>query len=263
MNTESTPHLLACTDGSLYAPSVYAHSAWAAACLGIGIKVLQVHEPGHGLAEDQALLNRLKSKAILGDAVQQLAAAGVAQVETVQRQGTLASAIAELERAAELVVVGKCGEHCAFHEGHLGGELLRIILSSMRPVLIASRAFRPIQRFLVAHDSGPSMVKAIHYLTHSPLLAGMECHILRTGEVDDNALYQMEQAARLLRGTGYSVTTHAISGAVEEVTATLVKEQRIDLLVRGTYGQSSIRQFLLGSDSATLRTCQIPALIFR
>ena len=258
MTAEATPHLLACTDGSLYAASVYAHSAWAAGRLGIGIKVLQVTEPDDAHPPQP----RPVSGRIMADAKQQLAAAGVTQVATVQRQGSLMSSVAELERAAELVVIGKRGEHCDFVDGHLGGELLRIVLSSVRPVLIASRAFLPIKSFLIVHDGGSSIVKAIHYLSHSPLLAGVACHILSTGEVDEMALYRMEEAARLLRAAGYPVTSHALSGPVEQATATLVQEQRIGLLVRGTYGRSSIRQFLT-SDTSPLRTCQIPALIFR
>ena len=44
------PTILACTDGSLYAPSIYQHGAWAAARLGADMRVLHVLYPHHEIA---------------------------------------------------------------------------------------------------------------------------------------------------------------------------------------------------------------------
>jgi nucleotide-binding universal stress UspA family protein len=282
-------HLLACTDGSLYAPSVYQHSAWAAARLDAGIRVLHVLDPHRELArgrdltgaigfnasaelteelvkleEAQARVARLKGKAILEDAVRQLAEAGITEVETLQRHGRLVDTLEELEPGAELVVLGKRGEHCDFAKGHLGGELQRVIRASIRPVLVAARAFRPIERFLIAHDGGPSVTKAVEFALHSPLLKGLHCHLLRAGKVDDTAKGHLEEAADKLRAGGYQVTAAAQAGAPEEIIAQVVKAAGIDLLVMGAYGHSPIRNLVLGSTTTTMvRTCQVPVLMFR
>lgn len=282
-------HLITCTDGSLYAPSVYQHSAWAAARMGAGVKVLHVLDPhrelAHGgdltgaigfdasaelteelakLEENQARVAKLKGKAILEDATKQLTAAGVASIETLQRHGTLTETLEELEPAAELVVIGKRGEHCDFAKGHLGGELQRVIRTSVRPVLVASRAFKPIERFLIAYDGGPSVLKAVEFVLNNPLLKGLHCHLLRAGRVDDNARYYLEETAQKLRTAGYEVTSQATHGPAADIIGAYVKEQHIDLLVMGAYGHSPIRQFILGSTTTTMvRTCQIPVLMFR
>lgn len=283
------PHLLACTDGSLYAPSVYQHSAWAAARLHADIRVLHVLDPhrelAHGrdltgaigfnasaelteelvkLEEAQARVARLKGKAILEDAVRQLAEAGITEVETLQRHGRLVDTLEELEPGAELVVLGKRGEHCDFAKGHLGGELQRVIRASVRPVLVAARAFRPIERFLIAYDGGPSVTKAIEFALSSPLLKGLHCHLLRAGKVDDTAKWYLEEAADKLRADGFQVTAAAQAGPPEEVIAQVVKAAGIDLLVMGAYGHSPIRNLVLGSTTTTMvRTCQVPVLMFR
>ncbi len=282
-------HLLACTDGSLYAPSLYQHSAWAAARLGTGVKVLHVLDPRRGLAhgadltgaigfnasaelteelvkleEAQARVARLKGKAILEDAAAQLRAAGIHQLETLQRHGTLVETLEELEPAAELVALGKRGEHCDFARGHLGSEVERVIRTSVRPVLVVSRAFKPIERFLIAYDGGPSVLKAVEFVLESPLLRGLECHILRAGKVDDTARYYLEETVQRLRAAGYEVNGRAIGGPAAEVISSYVKEHGVDLLVMGAYGHSPIRQFILGSTTTTMvRTCQIPVLMFR
>lgn len=283
------PHLLACTDGSLYAPSVYQHSAWAAARLRAGIRVLHVLDPhrelAHGrdltgaigfnasaelteelvkLEEAQARVARLRGKAILEDAVRQLAAAGITEVETLQRHGRLVDTLEELEPGAELVVLGKRGEHCDFAKGHLGGELQRVIRASVRPVLVAARAFKPIERFLIAYDGGPSVTKAVEFALSSPLLKGLHCHLLRAGKVDDTATAELEATAAHLRAAGFQVTAAVQEGPPEDIIAQVVKASGIDLLLMGAYGHSPIRNLILGSTTTTMvRTCQVPVLMFR
>lgn len=282
-------HLIACTDGSTYAPSVYDHSAWAATRAELGVKVLHVLDPHRErahrsdlsgaigfdasaelteelvkLEEAQGRVARLKGDAILADAKRRLAAAGVAEVETLQRHGTLVETLEELEPAAEFVVIGKRGEHVDFAKGHLGGQVERVIRASVRPVLVASRAFRPIERFLIAYDGGPSVIRAIDHVLSNPLLRGLPCHLLRAGRIDDKASWYLEETAERLRQGGYEVTTHAVPNPPEAAIAATLKERSVDLLVMGAYGHSPIRQFILGSTTTTMvRTCAVPVLMFR
>jgi hypothetical protein len=100
--------ILTCTDGSLYAPGIYQHASWAASRLGASIHVLHVIERDEspdrqdlsgsigfdanaGLLEElakhdesHARVARLRGKAILQDAVKQLAGH---EVKTTQRHG--------------------------------------------------------------------------------------------------------------------------------------------------------------------------------
>lgn len=282
-------YLIACTDGSVYAPSIYAHGAWASKRTGLGVKVLHVLDPHRErahqsdlsgaigfdasselteelvkLEESQARVARLKGDAILADARRQFAEAGIATVETVQRHGSLVETLEELEPAAELVVIGKRGEHADFAKGHLGGQVQRVIRTSVKPVLVASRAFRPIERFLIAYDGGPSVTRAVDYVLSNPLLRGLPCHLLRAGRIDDKATWYLEETATKLREGGYDVTAHAVSEPPETAITAAIKEHSIDLLVMGAYGHSPIREFILGSTTTTMvRTCQVPVLMFR
>jgi nucleotide-binding universal stress UspA family protein len=289
LNPIAMTHVLTCTDGSIYAPSVYQYSAWAALRMSSGIRVLHVldahRERAMGgdltgaigfdasaeltmelvkLEEAQARVARLKGDAILEDATKQLKAAGVSQLDTMQRHGTLVETLEELEPDANLVVIGKRGEHCDFAKGHLGRQLERVIRCSVRPVLVAARAFKPVERFLIAYDGGPSVLKAIDFVLSNPLLKGLHCHLLRAGKIDDTARYYLAETAAKLRTAGYDVTAAAVSGTADEVIAKAVQDQNIDLLVMGAYGHSPIRQFILGSTTTTMvSSCQIPVLMFR
>ncbi len=67
-----------------------------------------------------------------------------------------------------------------------------------------------------------------------------------------------------MRGAGYEVTSHAVSGAPDEIIAGTATDHHIDLLVMGAYGHSPIRHLILGSTTTMMvRTFQGPVLMFR
>lgn len=282
------PTILSCTDGSLYAPSIYDHTAWAAGRLQAEVHVLHLLEHTEQpapvdtsgaiglnasdellaqlvtLAEMQGRVAQAKSRAILAEAQRRLTAAGVTKIVIEQQHGSLVDSIGRFEATADLVIVGKRGEHADFAKLHLGSNLERVIRSCHHPVLVASRAFKPISRFLLAYDGGPSVLKAVAFALENPLLKGLHCHLLRAGKIDDQARYYLEETAAKLRAVGYEVTSRATAGPAEEVIATAVREQGIDLLVMGAYGHSRIREFIIGSTTtAMVRTCHVPVLMFR
>lgn len=283
------PTILACTDGSTYAPGLYDYTAWAAKRLAASVEVLHVLDhhreraPGVDLSgsigmdasahlteeltkleETQGRVQRLKGKAILDDAKHQLAAAGVAEITTTQRHSTLVETLEEIEPRADLLVIGKRGTRADLAKEHLGANLERVVRTAVRPVLVTTATFQPIEKFLVAYDGGPSVTKAIDFALTSPLLKGLGCHLLRAGHIDDKARYYLEETATKLRNGGYTVTSHAIDGAPDKVIAELIQREQIQLLVMGAYGHSPIRAFILGSTTTNMvRTCPVPVLMFR
>ena len=278
--------ILSCTDGSVYAPSVYDHTAWAARRMSARVRVLHMLDTHRdtastsdfsgaiGLDAQKVLADELvaldeargrvaqtRGRAILAAAKQHFDAAGISDVQTEHKHGSLIDAIEEHAADVDLVVIGKRGEAADFAKLHLGANLERVIRGCRHPVLVTSRAFKPIQRFILAYDGSPSVLKALDFIVENPLLRGLECHILRAGKIDDTARHYLGEAADRLRAAGFEVTSTAITGPAEEVLAQTVKEQQIDLLVMGAYGHSRIRQFIVGSTTtAMVRTCLVPVM---
>jgi len=217
------------------------------------------------LDEAQARVARLRGKAILDDAAEQLGNAGLASsVTTTQRHGSLVETLEEIEKSAALVVIGKRGEHANFAKGHLGSNLERVVRSARVPIWVAAREFRPISRLLIAFDGGPSSLKAVHHVATQPLLRGLEYHLLAVGKPSSTLANDLDAAALSLRGAGFSVTSDLLTGDPDEVIATQVTQRDIDLLVMGAYGHSRVRQLILGSTTtALIRACQVPLLLFR
>lgn len=283
------PTILACTDGSAFAASVYQHAAWAAQRLSAAVEVLHVinhHRelsPTHDLSgaigfnasaeltealakleETQGRVARLKGKAILDEAQQLLTKAGVTKVTATQRHGTVEATLAELEPGAALVIVGKSGDHAVLTPGQVGGHLENLIRISVRPVLVAERNFKPIRRFLLAFDNSPSARKAVSYATTAPLLRGLECHLMMVGRADTAHETALNEARTQLSQAGFAVTAELMPGSPAPVIAAKVKSANIDLLVMGAYGHSQLREFFVGSTTTKLvRTSPVSVLLFR
>ncbi|MCU0776208.1 MAG: universal stress protein [Akkermansiaceae bacterium] len=179
--------------------------------------------------ESHARVARLRGKAILQDAVKQLAGH---EVKTTQRHGSVVETLDEFEKGAELVVIGKRGEHADFAKGHLGSNLERVIRSARIPVLVAARECKPIRSFLLAFDGGREL--------------------------------SLGHAATGLRGAGFTVKADLSPGDPDEVITAEVGKRDIGLLVMGAYGHSRVRQLILGSTTTHLiRTCHVPVMLFR
>lgn len=279
------PTILTCTDGSLYAPSIYQHAAWAAGRMGADIHVLHAIEHHEtpptddlsgnlGFSANAELLEeltrldesryrvaRLRGKAILQDAENEM---GGSRVTTTQRHGSLVDTVTEFEGESDLIVLGKRGEHADFAKGHIGSNLERVIRSAKIPVLVAAREFRAVRSFTVAFDGGPSVLKAIDYLCNHPLLKDAGCHLVAIGKTDSDLARSLESASTALKGAGYTVDAQLLPGNPEDVISAKVRDSGSDLLVMGAYGHSRIREFILGSTTTELiRTCHVPVLLFR
>ncbi|MEM7744412.1 MAG: universal stress protein [Pseudomonadota bacterium] len=279
--------ILACVDGSVYVDSVIDHAAWLSGRTGLGVELLQVLGRREATASDRSgrivagarrkLLEELaeldaerakllhqEAWLVLDEAKSRLESAGVSDVTQALRHGDLVPTLHEREDGAAYVVVGKRGEAADFAKLHLGSNLERIVRSSQRPILIASRAFRSIQRALVAFDGSKSSLKAIDEISRSPLYQGVEILILTAGDRTDSASTSLDRAKSQLDAAGLAAMTRLEPGPPDTVIANAVATENVDLLVMGAYGHSRLRTLVIGSTTSELiRACQVPIAVYR
>lgn len=281
--------VLACLDTSVYTDSVVDHAAWAAQRLSAPLQFLHVldrkpqvaqmadYSGNIGVHAQTELLSELveldekrsklaaqQGRQLLAHARTRAQAAGVTEPDAVQRHGAFVETITEDEDGVRLFVLGKRGEHADFDKGHLGANLERAVRSVHRPLLVASRAFRPLQRFAIAFDGSPTTRKCVEMVVKSPLLQGLPCELISAG----NATFELREAQnwakRQLEQAGFAVEARIIAGDPEAVITEHVASHNVDLLVMGAYGHSRIRQLIVGSTTtAMIRGCQIPVLLLR
>ena len=281
--------LIALIDGSVYSQSVCDHAAWIATRNNAEVELMHVlgrREVGSSpsnlsgnitLGARTSLLNELSEldaqraqlaqkigREILDGAQARIEAGGVANVTTRLRSGDIVETVAELESDADMIVIGKRGVAADFAKLHLGSNLERIARSSQRPVFVSSRAFQPINRFMIAFDGGASSLKAVEHVSGSKLFAGLECCLLMVGDDSDENQKRMADAQDILKARSFVVDSKIVPGQADQVIAKAVEEHDIDLLVMGAYGHSRIRNLIIGSTTSEMvRSCKIPVVLVR
>lgn len=283
-----TDKIIALVDGSIYSESVCSHAAWIASRTEAPVELIHVlgrreapaqHDLSGSirlgarsqLLEELAALDAQRAKlighrgrAILDDARAIVEKDGVTDVSTRLRHGDIVEAVAEVEGDARMILIGKRGEAADFARGHLGSNLERIVRASHKPVFVASRAFRPIRRVLVAYDGGTSAMKAVEHIARSPLFQGLELHVVTVGAPTPEAAKGLADAKALLKAASLAVETAILPGQPETALSRLVEEAQFDMLVMGAYGHSRIRSLIIGSTTtAMIRSCKVPVILMR
>lgn len=280
--------ILMLADGSQYTQSVCDHAAWAAARLGVPVEAAhalgRAADAGGDLAgalgadardallaelaeldSRQAKLAHQRGRVLLDAVKNRLLAAGAPDATTRLRNGDVLDAVTDLENDAALIVIGKRGESADFAKGHLGSNLERVARASRRPVLVASRAFKPIERFLIAYDGSPGAEKAVDAVVAGPLLRGAACRLLAAASAQSaDAHARLSKAAERLRTAGFVVDASIEAGPPTDVIARALEKEGVGLLAMGAWGHSRLRALFIGSTTAEMvRCCKIPVMLFR
>lgn len=283
----STGRVVAAADLSVYADSVADFAGWAAARLEAPLELLHVLDRPHraatsdlsgslslGAQEDllaelatlderRAALAQQRGRALL-DGLRERAAGHGVDAALRHLHGGLVESLLDLEADTRLFVIGKRGEHADFASGHLGSNLERVVRAVHRPVLVASRAFRPVARFMIAFDGSATTRRCVEMVCASPLLKGLGCHVLMVGAPDEGQQEHLHWAQATLRDAGFDPQLHVAQGTADTVIAAQADALAIDLLVMGAYGHSRIRTMIVGSTTTqVLRHCPIPVLLLR
>ncbi|CUH39256.1 Universal stress protein family protein [Jannaschia seosinensis] len=282
-----TNKIIALVDGSTYSKSVCDHAAWFAGHGGYEVELMHVlgRREGSGgsdlsgaisLGARSALLEELskideqraklvvrRGRAILEDAKALLDEAGVRATEHL-RHGDLIEAISETEGRADMILIGKRGEAADFAKGHLGSNLERIVRAASKPLFIASRAFRPIEKVLIAYDGSASAMRAVDYMARSVLYSNLAIKIVTVGSATEAAKKGLEDAKAMLSAAGLKAETGILPGQPEEALGKLIDEAEFNHLVIGASGHSRLRSLFVGSTSLEMiRTCKVPILLVK
>lgn len=280
--------VLAAVDASAYATSVADLAGWAAARLGAALELLHTLDRraatasadlsgAIALGARESLLEQLadldargmaleqaRGRALLDALRSRLSSASDDSPRTHLRHGALIDALLDLESAVRLLVIGKRGEHADVAHDHLGSNLERVVRAVHRPVLVAARTFTPPTRFVIAFDGSPTTRRCVDMVCASPLLKGLDCHVVTAGQGSDALHAHQDWARRQLEAAGFTVQLHLASGDADAVVAQHVESLRADLLVAGAYGHSRIRRLIVGSTTTQLlQQCRVPVLLLR
>ncbi|MEM6848270.1 MAG: universal stress protein [Pseudomonadota bacterium] len=282
-----TGKLITLIDASIYAQSVCDTAAWVASRTGFAVELMHVVDPpernGDGdlsgaialgartalleklseLDEERAKLVNQRGRALLEDARTVLEGHGITVSEHLRR-GDLLEAIKERSGDADMLLIGKRGEAADFAKAHLGSNLDRIMRETAKPLFIAARAFRPVERVLIAFDGSSSAQRAVDYVARSPLHQGLDVSVVSVGVETAAAQKGLQDARAMLGAAGLTADTKLLPGQPADVLGKLVETAPFDHLVMGASGHTRLRKMFVGSNSLQLvRECKVPILLIR
>ena len=281
--------IIACVNGAAHTLAVCDYAVWASQHLSVPIDFLHVldrhperasivdlsgsigfdaHDVLLGqlseLDEQRSKLAQLHGKHILDAAKARAVAGGLAAVETRQRHGALAESLQDLQDEARLIILGQRGRTEGAHRRYLDHKVEKVVRSVDVPVLVVSEAFREPERFLIAFDGSATARNVVERLAGSPLLTGLECHVLYVGEQTEQAGQHLSWLRSALAAMQFEPVVTRLAGQPETIILDYISSNHIDLLAMGAYGHSRIRELIVGSLTTTLlRTSPVPVLILR
>ncbi|KAB2826055.1 universal stress protein [Aliivibrio finisterrensis] len=279
-------NIIACIDGSPMTLATCEASAWVASKINAPLVLLHALDKTTrpvvsefsgqiGLGSQEELLNELAKldearskvalkhgKQLLEEAAEWVMNKGISHVEQLQRHGSLLESLIDLENELRVLVIGKLGEEQDSNKT-IGSQLESVIRSIKSHTLVVNAPFSIPTSYLIAFDGSPTSEKLIEKAINTPLLSGLECHLVM---VDDFAVKSaaFEKAAIKLKNAGLSVHEDILSGSVDDALLKYQKEYQIGMMVMGAYGHSTLRQFFLGSNTTkVLIKSEVPLLLIR
>ena len=280
--------IMALVDNSIYGASVCDYAGWIASreessltllhvlgrrdtsgdksnlsgSIGLGARTSLLEELAELDGQKARLINK-RGRAILDDARERAANMGASKITVMLRHGRLLEAMEEFETEADLIVLGKRGDQSGENMENLGLNLKHVVRLTSKPVMVASRAFWPVNKLLIAFDGGTKSIKAVEHIVGSPVFQGVECFLMMAGRASKSKRKALAGAVAALREAGFTADSSVVEGQVEDVVASAVESEGFDLLVMGAYSHSRIRNIIIGSTtSKMMNACKVPILLF-
>lgn len=217
------------------------------------------------LLEELAELDEARSKImlkhgnkLLEEALGWAVSQDVKKVSKLQRHGNVLEGLLDLEEQLRVLVIGKQG---GSHS--VGSPLETVIRSIAAHILVVCEGFKVPNSYLIAFDGSPISEKLIDKAIRTPLLKGLDCHLVM---IDDgrNKNSAFEKAKIQLEESGIKVKSALLTGAVDIALLDYQRQHDIGMMVMGAYGHSQLRQFFVGSNTTkVLSNSYVPLLLIR
>ena len=282
----TSQHILACIDGSAVTESVCDYAAWYASKLNLPVGLLHVSDVPASVRRDlsgaigvnsrQFLLEELTqldeqrakvvnsySNALVKDAKSYIQEGfDDVNIHVYQRHGKLLPSIEHFKTENRAIVMGRRGEDHKNSRINIGSQIETVARASDVPILICSEMFKAPNSYMIAFDGSKTAIKAAWMVARSPLLKGLQGHIVMVGNNNDAAKQSMSAAAAQLEDAGFIVQAHHLSAAdTVDGLLTFQADNNIDIMVVGAYGHSKWQQLFLGSTTTEIIASTVSPII--
>lgn len=187
--------------------------------------------------------------------------------KTSSSMGIVGDSICQKARIADLIVMGKYGESGKWAGALLGSVAETVVRQADKPVLLVSKEYQPIDRILMAYDSGRSANHMLRIAANLAMTLEIPITVL---VISDDKEKEREKGKAILEEAQYYLEAYKIDvnpllkdGEPAEEILMTAKDNNASLIAMGAYGHN-IREFLLGSITEhVMRETACPVLLYR
>ena len=194
-----------------------------------------------------------KGEVIASNVAAKAEKAGV-PVDAMVKMGHPARVILETEALAELVVIGRHGEHADLGGDGPGSVAEAVARRTAKPLLVTPAVFKPIGKVLVGFDGSSLASRALHEGIELAQALGAPLVVLAVAERHDleSAREYTQMAMRLVRAHEAVAAPLIAEGRAGPVLLEKAEEMGCDLIVTGAFGHTRMRELVLGSTTTHL-----------
>jgi nucleotide-binding universal stress UspA family protein len=207
------------------------------------------------------LLLEERGKAVLDDIRQRCEESGV-DCETHLATGIIARTILEQAELADLIVMGRSGEHTEWLDGLVGSTTEAVVRRANQPVVVTGISEFKHEILLAAYDGSTHAKKALQIAADQASELDSELHVLIVGQ--RRVETYLEESRGYLESVDQNVHYETREGDPSEVIVEYAAESAADLLVMGAYGHTKVRELVVGSTTAyAMNHAPCPLLLVR
>lgn len=202
-----------------------------------------------------------RGKKVLESFAAECAAAGVA-CETVLKTGVVHHTVLEQAELADLLVLGRGGEHSDWLEGLMGSTAEAVVRRANLPVVVTATAKPITDGILVAFDGSQHARQALKAGVDLAHDTGARLELIVVGDGESASVIQ--DAESYLADHGIPAKLEKRGGVAAREIVEYALEAGVGLLVMGAYGHSRVRELLVGSTTTeVINHAGCPVLLCR
>jgi nucleotide-binding universal stress UspA family protein len=175
---------------------------------------------------------------------------GCASIDRVLEIGVADESILGLCEDADLLVMGKRGEHASFRQHVIGTCLSRVLHQMPCPVLIAGEDTTVPARCVVAYESAQESVHALELAIAYAASVDGEIGLVHAGDERGDAV--LATAHGILGRGNVAWESVRIDAEPAEAVLEAARRWKSDCLFMGAHGHNRLHDFLFGSTTSEL-----------
>jgi len=180
-------------------------------------------------------------------------------------RGVADDRIVERGRAADLLVLGRDGEHAGARTGLIGATVDAVLRKTTKPTVVVPSGAEFGGPIVLGFDGSPGSRIAAKLAVELASRLEQTIHVFVDSKDKGRAAARFDEVRRLLGGGNASVReTSSTLGRPDVKIVDTARSARAGLIVMGAFGRNRISEYFLGSNaSAVVRTSPVAVLLAR